>query len=126
MLGFNVCAAETDEEANYLSTSLLQAVVNLRRGNPGQLPAPVEGLEKNLSPEDQTLISSFLECSAIGSAETVLQKLMAFIQETGADEIMVASQIFDHTLRLRSYEILMNAYLDQPNAAQRAAAAEIR
>jgi luciferase family oxidoreductase group 1 len=110
MLGFNVCAAETDEEAQYLSTSLIQAVVNLRRGNPGRLPAPVRGLQQSMSPQDRELVSSFLTCSAIGSSATVAEKLAAFVDQTAADELIVASQIFDHAARLRSYEILMHAF----------------
>ena len=110
MTGFNVCAAETDEEAQYLSTSLLQAVINLRRGNPGQLPAPVEGLQDTLSREDEALVASFLTCSAIGSKDTVAHAIEAFVQQTNTDEVMVASQIYDHAARIRSYEILAEAY----------------
>ena len=110
MLGFNVCAADTDEEAQYLYTSLLQAVINLRRGKPGQLPRPVKGLQDTLSPQDKELVSSFLLCSAVGSSATVAEELAAFIDRTGADELMIPSQIYDHAARLRSYEILTDAY----------------
>jgi len=110
MLGFNVCAAETDEQAQYLWTSLLQAVINLRRGKPGRLPPPVKGLKDSLSPQDHELVSSFVDCSAIGSRDTVARELAAFIDQTGADEVIIASQIYDHTARLRSYEILTDAY----------------
>jgi luciferase family oxidoreductase group 1 len=112
MLGFNVCAADTDEEAQYRLTSLLQAVINLRRGKPGPLPPPVKGLRDSLSPQDQELVSSFLACSAIGSRDTVARELADFIDRTGPDELMIASQIFDHSARLRSYEILMEAFAD--------------
>lgn len=109
MLGFNVCAADTDDEARYLSTSLLQAVINLRRGTPGRLPPPVRGLERSLTAADAELVASFLTCSAIGSADTVGQAVARFVERTGADEVIVASQIYDHAARLRSYEILMAA-----------------
>jgi len=114
MLGFNVCAADTDEEAQFHGTSLLQAVINLRRGQPGRLPAPVRGLQNALSPQDRELVASFLTCSAIGSSDTVAEKLAAFIEQTAADELIVASQIFDHAARLRSYEILMSACSAHP------------
>jgi luciferase family oxidoreductase group 1 len=112
MLGFNVCAAESEDEADYLCTSLLQAVINLRRGQPGQLPPPVRGLQESLTTQDQAIVSSFLACSAIGTRDTVARELAAFIGKTAADEVIVASQIFDHAARLRSYDILMSAYGD--------------
>jgi alkanesulfonate monooxygenase SsuD/methylene tetrahydromethanopterin reductase-like flavin-dependent oxidoreductase (luciferase family) len=110
MLGFNVCAAETDETARYLSTSLLQAVINLRSGRPGTLPAPVRGLQDRLSSQDRQMVDSFLTCAAIGSADTVAKSIAEFIDRTGADELMIATQIYSHEQRLRSYEILMDAY----------------
>jgi len=122
MAGFTVCAADTDEQAQYLCTSLIRAVINLRLGNPGQLPAPVQGLQDSLSPQEQALVSSFLTCSAVGSESTVARSLAAFIERTGADEIIVASQIFDHSARLRSYEILTSAWekLGATDISQRA------
>jgi luciferase family oxidoreductase group 1 len=108
MLGFNVCAAPTDEEAAYLRTSSLQAIINLRKGKPGQLPPPVEDL--SLSPEDEAIVASFGQCSAVGDQETVARNLQAFAEQTGADELMIASQIFDHGARVRSYEILTQAF----------------
>ena len=106
MLGYNVFAADTDEEAALMSTSVMQAVINLRTGNPGQLKPPVEGYYESLPPPQRGMIDHFLACSAIGSAETVRAGVEAFVEETGADELMITSQIYDHRLRLRSYEIL--------------------
>lgn len=110
MLGYNVCAAATDEQAQYLLTSLLQAVINLRRGRPGPLPPPIRGLQDSLSLQDQELVSSFLACSAVGSRDTVARQVADFIDRTNPDELMVATQIFDHDARLASYEILTDAY----------------
>jgi alkanesulfonate monooxygenase SsuD/methylene tetrahydromethanopterin reductase-like flavin-dependent oxidoreductase (luciferase family) len=106
MLGYNVFAADTDEEAALLSTSVMQAVINLRTGNPGQLQPPVEGYYEGLPPPQRTMIDHFLACSAIGSAETVRSRVEAFAAETGADELMITSQVYDHAKRLRSYELL--------------------
>src|SRR3954469_19215794 len=105
MLGLNVFAADTDEEARLLFTSLQQAFVNLRSGRPGRLPAPVAGFEERLGPAERAMIAHALSSSAIGSPETVRRGLEAFVRETGADEIIVTSQIFDHAARLRSYEL---------------------
>jgi luciferase family oxidoreductase group 1 len=106
MLGFNVCAAHTDEEAQYLRSSSLQAVIRLRRGNPGQLPPPVRDFDETLSAQDRALVANFGVCSAVGAKATVAKSLMAFSRRTGADELMIATQIYDHQARLRSYEIL--------------------
>ena len=83
-----------------------QAVINLRRGSPGQLPPPKPDLEKDLTPHDAAILKSFLGAAAIGSRDTVRNEVAAFIDRTGADELIVPTQIFDHAARLRSYEIL--------------------
>jgi luciferase family oxidoreductase group 1 len=105
MLGFNVFAAPTDDEAAYLATSMQQAFVNLRSGRPTQLKPPVEGYLDLLSPPERSMLDGVLSCSAIGSPETVARQTEAFIARTGADELMITSQIFDHGKRLRAYEI---------------------
>jgi luciferase family oxidoreductase group 1 len=105
MLGFNVIAASNDDEARLLFTSLQQAFVNLRRGRPGRLPPPVEGFERRLAPAEREMLDQALASSAVGSADTVQRGLEAFIARTGADELIVTSQIYDHAARLRSYEI---------------------
>ncbi|XXY20341.1 LLM class flavin-dependent oxidoreductase [Sorangium sp. So ce216] len=105
MLGFNVFAADTDEEARLLWSSLQQAFINLRRGRPGPLPPPVEGFERELGPMERAGLEQALSCSAVGSPETVRRGLEAFIERTRADELMVTSQIFDHAARMRSFEI---------------------
>jgi luciferase family oxidoreductase group 1 len=105
MLGLNVFAADTDEEARRLMTSLQQAFVNLRRGRPGPLPPPVDPLELRLDPLERAGLEQALSCSVVGSSETVQRGLEAFLAHTGADELMVTSQIFDHAARLRSFEL---------------------
>ncbi|AUX40911.1 hypothetical protein SOCE26_023130 [Sorangium cellulosum] len=105
MLGINVFAADTDEEARLLWTSLQQAFVNLRRGRPGPLPPPAFGYERELTPLDHAGLEQALTCSVVGSPETVRRGLLDFITRTRADELMVTSQIFDHAARRRSFEI---------------------
>ncbi len=105
MLGFNVFAADTNEEAELLATSMQQAFVNLRTGRPSRLQPPVPGYRERLGPAEQALLNSVLSCSAIGSPATVRRAIEAFIARTGADELIITSQIFDHTKRLRSFEI---------------------
>ena len=105
MLGFNVCAADSDEEAAFLRTSSLQSFVRLRQGNPGRLPPPVENFEQTLSPAEQATVKEIVRCSAVGSAATVKTAMADFIQRTGADELMLVSSIYDHSKRVRSLEI---------------------
>ena len=105
MLGFNVFAAETDDEAQFLATSTQQAFVNLRSGRPTRLPPPMDGYSNRISPQERALLDQVLSCAAIGSRDTVQRILKAFIEQTAADELMITSQVFDHAARLRSYEI---------------------
>ncbi len=105
MLGFNVFAADTDEEAQFLVTSQQQAFINLRSGLPNKLPAPRADYLQTLGPQEHALLASVRQSYAIGSPDTVRAEMQAFIERTGADELMVAGQIFEHAARLRSYEI---------------------
>ena len=109
MLGLNVIAAETDDEARLLFTSLQQAFVNLRLGRPGQLPPPVPGYERRLGPVERSTLQHALARAVVGSRETVARGVEAFIGETGADELMVTAQVYDHAARLRSFEMTMEA-----------------
>jgi alkanesulfonate monooxygenase SsuD/methylene tetrahydromethanopterin reductase-like flavin-dependent oxidoreductase (luciferase family) len=106
MLGYNVFAADTDDEARYLATSWQQSFVNLRSGHPGRLPPPVEGYFESLAPQGRKLLEHVLSCSAIGAPGAVAARIKAFIDETGADELMITCQTYDHRARLRSYEIV--------------------
>ena len=105
MLGYNVCVADTDEEARYLRSSSLQSFLNLRRGNPGQLPPPKEGFDKNINKQEHAMLAQLSTCSAVGSFATVKKTMIEFIQQTGANELMLVSSIFEHKKRLYSYEL---------------------
>lgn len=105
MLGVNVVAAETDAEAAWLFTSLQQTFVNLRRGRPTEVPPPSHDFDREVTPFERAQLDSVLRTACVGSRETVRAQLQAFVRQTGADEIIVASQIFDHAARLRSFEI---------------------
>ena len=109
MLGFNVFAADSDEEGDLLATSLMQAFVALRSGNPGKLKPPLAGYADTLPLEYRAMLRSVLSSAAIGSPATVKAATQAFIDRTGADELMITSQIFDHAARVRSYELLAEA-----------------
>ena len=109
MLGYNICAAESEAEAKYLRTSSLQAFLNLRFGNPGKLPPPVEGFEETLNAQQQQVLAQVSSASSVGTGEQVREDVRAFIEQTGADELIVVGQIYDHEARLKSYEIAKQA-----------------
>jgi luciferase family oxidoreductase group 1 len=106
MLGINVCAAETDSEAQRLFTSVEQAIINLRSGRPGPLPPPMKDIHSILDDRGRAILRSVLACAIVGSPATVKNALEAFIARHNPDELIVTAQIFDHAARLRSYEIL--------------------
>ncbi|MBW8899038.1 MAG: LLM class flavin-dependent oxidoreductase [Massilia sp.] len=105
MLGFNVFAADTDDEAKLLASSMQQAFVNLRSGRPGKLQPPRAGYLEQLDGPYRAMLDEVLSCAAIGAPATVAEAMQAFIARTGADELMITSQMFDHQARLHSYEI---------------------
>jgi luciferase family oxidoreductase group 1 len=109
MLGFNAFVADSDEEAEFLSTSIQQAFVALRTGQPTKLPPPKAGYAETLPLEYRAMLRSVLSCSAIGSPETARRQVAEFVDRYKPDELMVTAQIYDHQARLRSYELLMEA-----------------
>ena len=114
MLGYNVFAADSDEEAELLASSMQQAFVALRTGNPGQLKPPLRGYLETLGPAERAMIDHVLSCSAIGSPARVREQVEAFVAKTGADELMITSQIYDHQARLRSYQLLAQCFAAVP------------
>src|SRR6202171_1951039 len=103
MVGVNALAADTDAEARFLATSVEQAIVNLRSGRPGPLPPPSRNPSWGF--RERAILEQVLSCSAIGSPATVAHWLEEFAKRTGADELIIAAQVFDHEARLRSYEL---------------------
>ncbi len=105
----NVIAADTDAEARRLFTSQQQRVLEMVRNSRGQLAPPVDDMEPLWSPAERAQVMRMLECSIVGSLDTVTAGLEQFVERTGADEVIAAGTIFDHQARRRSYEILAQA-----------------
>ena len=105
MAGFNIFAADAEEDAAYVRSSSQQAILNLHVGQPGPLPKPIKEFEASLSPGQRGILDRWFECSASGTPERVREQLEGFIARTGVDEVMVTSSIHDHQARLRSFEI---------------------
>ena len=106
MVGANVVVAETDEAARRLFTSAQQTFANLVRGARGQLPPPIDDIESYWSPAEKAQASGMLAFAIVGSPAMVREGLERVQRQTGADEIMIVSAIYEHAARLRSYEIL--------------------
>ena len=108
MLAMNVVAADSDAEAQYLATTQFQSFLRMIRGMPGQMLPPVENMDDVWSAEEKAAVDSRLGGSIIGSPTTVRDGLEKILSETGADELMLNSMIFDHLARLHAYEIVAN------------------
>jgi luciferase family oxidoreductase group 1 len=112
MAGCNVFLAPTDEEARHLFTSAQQRAAGIFRGARGLLPPPIADIETFWSPMEKAQASRMLHYSFVGSPETVKRGLEHFIANTQVDEVMVASAIYDHAKRVRSYEMLAEVVKD--------------
>jgi luciferase family oxidoreductase group 1 len=112
MLGVNSFAAETDEEAQWLFTSMQRSFFNLRRGHPTQLAPPSRDVENEMTPAERAMLQEVLACTVVGSRTTVAAGLRSFAADTGADEFMINAQIYDFEARVRSFEITALANSD--------------
>ncbi|MBT8140399.1 MAG: LLM class flavin-dependent oxidoreductase [Gammaproteobacteria bacterium] len=108
MAALNVFAASSDDEAQYLASSLQQSFVKLRLGTPGKLSPPKEKFLQGLGPIEQGLLQQVMSCSAIGSEKTVSSRISDFYRQTQVDEIILASTIYDFDSRIRSFDIAAN------------------
>lgn len=106
MLGVNIVAADTDAEARFLFSSLQQSFLNIRRGRPGKLPPPVADFDAQIDRMGRMMLDDALACAIVGGPDTVRKGIESFVARTGAEELMVTANIYDHAKRKRSFEIL--------------------
>ena len=112
MVAVNVVAAPTDDEAHVLFTSLLQMFLGMVRGKRGPMKPPVESMADLWTPQERAAVERMVRVSVVGSPATVGRGLRSLVEATGADELIVTSPIFDHALRLRSYELTHPAFAE--------------
>ncbi|HET6396543.1 MAG TPA: LLM class flavin-dependent oxidoreductase [Pseudoxanthomonas sp.] len=105
MLGVNVVAAASDDEARRLFTTPQQAFVNLRRGQPGLIPPPVDDIEGYWTPAEKVGVERALACSVVGGPDTVARGLEALVRRHRPDELIVVANLHDHAARRESYRI---------------------
>jgi luciferase family oxidoreductase group 1 len=106
MVGMNAVVADDEETARRLFTSAQQSFTNIFRGRRRELPPPIDDIESYWAPEEKVRVTGMMRRSFVGSPPTVREGLDAFVAETQADELIVASAIYEHAARLRSYELL--------------------
>jgi luciferase family oxidoreductase group 1 len=109
MIGATIVAADTDDEARRLFSSVIQSFVALRSGHPIPVPPPVTDIESHLSPLDLAQLTPMLSHAIVGGPSRVREELAALVTRTRADEVIVATQIYDHAARLHSYDIVADA-----------------
>ncbi|MCD9021397.1 LLM class flavin-dependent oxidoreductase [Cohnella silvisoli] len=106
MVGVSAIAADTEQAAKRWATSQQQTFLNLIRGRFGQLPPPVDSMDELWSPHEEAAVRKQFSYSVVGNKEQVSNRLQTIVDETGADELIIASMVYDHQARLRSYEIM--------------------
>jgi len=118
MLALNVVAAETDAEARRLFTTPQQAFVNLRRGQPGLIPPPIDDIEAYWSPAEKAGVERALACSVVGGPETVARGMAGFCERYRPDELILVANLHDHQARKASYAIAARAWGLDPAAGR--------
>lgn len=108
----NVVAADTDAEANRLVTSLYQLFMGIVTGKRRLLQPPVDNMDQIWDVYEEEQANQMLACTFVGSKETIRQDLQRFLDQTGVDEIMATSHIFEHSARLHSYKLLAEVFKD--------------
>jgi luciferase family oxidoreductase group 1 len=115
-IGVQVVVAETDERARYLHAPGGLSFLRLRSGRPGRFPSPEEAAAYEYSPAERQFVDGWTASHVVGSPETVRRELIELQQRTGADELIVTTMVHDHADRLRSYELLAEAFADSEPA----------
>ena len=118
MLGANVLAADTDAQARRQFTSQQQSFINLRRGNPGQVPPPIDDIDAYWSPAEKAMVERSLAVSFVGSADTVAAGLVPFIGSLQPDELMITAHIHDQAARLRSIDLIAQVRVNLAKAGR--------
>jgi luciferase family oxidoreductase group 1 len=109
MVGVNIVAAESDDKARRLATTQQMSFTNIFRGARGLSQPPIDDIESYWTPMEKAQAMRMLARSIIGSLDTVRKGMGALVEETGADELIVVSDVYEHSERLRSIELIAEA-----------------
>ena len=113
----NVVAADTDAEAERLSTSVLQFFLGVVSGRRKLLQPPVDSMDSIWSSQEEYAVNQMLAYSFIGGTEKLKKRMSAFLEQTQVDEVMATSHIFDHQARIKSYQ-LFSQIVQEHNAVE--------
>jgi len=116
MIGVNIVAAESDAEARRLATTQQMSFADLFRGARNLSRPPIDDIDSYWTPQERAQAMSMLQRSIVGSPETIRRGIEQLIEETGADELMIVSDVYDHAQRLRSYELIAEAMAEPARA----------
>jgi luciferase family oxidoreductase group 1 len=114
----NAIVADTDEEAEFLATSLYQLVLGIFRKDRGPLPAPVTSMDGIWSEAERLGVKQMMEYSFIGSIDTVRESLQSFLDKTGVDEIIITSHLFDLEARKKSLARIASLFKTQQSVSE--------
>lgn len=106
LIGVNIIAAETDEEAKYLATSQQMSFANLVRGERRLMQPPIDDIDTYWTPAEKARAAAMLDVAIIGSRETVKRGIEKLLERTQADELMIVSDMYDQDKRRRSFAII--------------------
>lgn len=106
MIGVAAVAAETDDHAEYLATSLHQRLLTLIRGNLKPSPPPVRSMQGLWSPNEEQAVRQMTSTMVVGSPARIEAGLRQLIERTGADELIITSDLYTHDDRLRSFDLI--------------------
>ncbi|MCQ4163989.1 LLM class flavin-dependent oxidoreductase [Tahibacter harae] len=109
LVGVNIIAAPTDAEARFLATSQQMSFTDMFRGARRLTQPPIADIDSYWTPQEKAQASHMLACSIVGAPDTVGDGMQALLQRTGADELMIVSDVFDPALRLRSFALIAQA-----------------
>lgn len=112
MAAINVFAADSEQAAKRLKSSMQLQFISLRQGNPGPLPAPIDAIEKHVDAMALAGANHALKYTATGTPEQVHDYLRNFVAATEVDELMLTCHAYDHEARLRSFEIAKDCKFD--------------
>ena len=113
MLGVPMVVAETDEQAEYLATSVYQRILALMRGQSLMQKPPVESMNGLWLPHEREAVGDFLGLAMVGSPQKVKAKLEVLLEQTQADELIFTCDLYEHADRVRSYELMAQTVLEQ-------------
>ncbi len=110
ILALSVFCADTEEASRRMASSMLLSFVQIRTGHPGRMPSPEEAMAHVFTPEEQTIVASYKKLQIVGTPEQVRVRIEDLATRTGADEVMIATHAYDPAARVRSYELVAQAF----------------